>query len=215
MKLYILRHGQTDYNKAGRLQGQLDIELNDYGRELARETSKGLEAINFDLCICSPLNRAIETAELVLGSKPVKIIIDDRIQEISFGKYEGAQSDPKFRDIDDSKFYNFFDKTSDYPAPEGGGEDFEMLSKRVKNFLDELPKKYPNKTILVSTHGAVSRCMMNYFRHVPIKNFWNGGVHRNCSVSEVEYKDNKYNILVEGKVYYDAPEDNFYKINEK
>lgn len=58
MKLYLIRHGETDYNKMKRNQGQIDIPLNEYGRELARKTREGLAEVPFDLCLCSPLSRA-------------------------------------------------------------------------------------------------------------------------------------------------------------
>ena len=66
MKLYLIRHGETDYNKMKRNQGQIDIPLNEYGRELARKTREGLAEVPFDLCLCSPLSRARETAEIIL-----------------------------------------------------------------------------------------------------------------------------------------------------
>ena len=69
MKLYLIRHGETDWNIERRLQGQVDIELNEFGRTLAVKTGKGLENIQFDICFTSPLKRARETAELILAGK--------------------------------------------------------------------------------------------------------------------------------------------------
>ena len=63
MKLYLIRHGETDYNKQKRNQGRIDIPLNEYGRELAVKTKAGLADIPFSLCLSSPLVRARETAE--------------------------------------------------------------------------------------------------------------------------------------------------------
>lgn len=60
MKLYMVRHGETDWNKARKIQGQVDIPLNEFGRHLAIETGKGLADIPFELCISSPLLRAVE-----------------------------------------------------------------------------------------------------------------------------------------------------------
>ena len=87
MKLYLIRHGETDYNKQKKNQGQIDVPLNEYGRELAVKTREGLFNIPFDLCLCSPLGRARETAELVLEGRNVPVIIDERIIEVSFGSY--------------------------------------------------------------------------------------------------------------------------------
>lgn len=116
MKIYIIRHGQTEWNKSGRLQGQTDIALNENGKELAVKVGYALKEISFDRVISSPLARAVETAQLVLEknggragemlragkkwepnaasgivqSRKEKVLItDERIKEISFGEYEG------------------------------------------------------------------------------------------------------------------------------
>ena len=57
MKLYLIRHGETDYNKQKKNQGQIDVPLNEYGRELAVKTGEGLRDVPFDLCLCSPLGQ--------------------------------------------------------------------------------------------------------------------------------------------------------------
>ena len=66
MKIYFVRHGETDWNKDRKIQGQVNISLNEFGRHLARETAKGLKEIPFDVCFTSPLDRARETAEIIL-----------------------------------------------------------------------------------------------------------------------------------------------------
>ena len=88
MKLYMVRHGETDWNKARKIQGQVDIPLNAFGRHLAEETGKGLASIPFEACISSPLERAVETAELILEGRPVPIFTDRRIIEMAFGVWE-------------------------------------------------------------------------------------------------------------------------------
>ena len=90
MKLYLIRHGETDYNKQKRNQGRIDIPLNEYGRELAVKTKAGLADIPFSLCLSSPLVRARETAELILEGRPVPIFTDRRIIEMAFGVWEGG-----------------------------------------------------------------------------------------------------------------------------
>ena len=89
MKIYLMRHGETDYNKNKMIQGQCDIELNEYGRELARITAEGLKEVPLDVVYTSPLIRAKETAQIVIGDRKVLWIEEPRIQEICFGEYEG------------------------------------------------------------------------------------------------------------------------------
>ena len=90
--LYLMRHGQTDWNREYRLQGRTDIPLNDTGREMAAKARERYPDLSVDICYCSPLSRARETAEIFLAGRNVPIVPDGRIAEMSFGKYEGIQS---------------------------------------------------------------------------------------------------------------------------
>ncbi len=96
MKLYIVRHGITEWNALQKVQGSVDIPLAEEGIRLARLTGEALKDVHFDLCFSSPLQRAKQTAELILGERvsQVPVIPDKRIQEIDFGVLEGA----RFRD---------------------------------------------------------------------------------------------------------------------
>ena len=71
MLIYLVRHGETDWNLAGRVQGQADNDLNETGREQARLTAKKLFGVTFDAAFCSTLIRAIHTAQIILGEQPV------------------------------------------------------------------------------------------------------------------------------------------------
>ena len=89
MKLYIIRHGETSWNKEKKLQGRKDIMLDADGIRLAELTGEGMKDIDFDLVISSPLIRAKQTAELVMAGRQLPMITDKRMIEMSFGKWEG------------------------------------------------------------------------------------------------------------------------------
>lgn len=93
MKIYLFRHGETEWNRTRRLQGQSDIALNAFGRELAVKTAEALREIAFDRAFCSPLLRAAETAQIILGDRPVSLVSDERLKEMFFGEHEGAAFD--------------------------------------------------------------------------------------------------------------------------
>ena len=97
MLIYIIRHGETDLNAAGVLQGWYDQPLNDSGRFLAAETGKKLKGVRFDGCFSSPLKRAAETAEILLreSGNEIPVIYDDRLKEMSFGVKEGSRLSPE------------------------------------------------------------------------------------------------------------------------
>lgn len=204
MKLYLVRHGETDWNKLRKLQGQVDTSLNEFGRDLARETRGGLDHIPFAACYTSPLKRARETAEILLQGKDVPIMEDERLMEMAFGIYEGKCCSKEGWELPDS-FQKFFDDPVHYQAPHGG-ESFAEVKERLSAFLSELYKKeeYRDSNILITTHGAALAGLLNIIRKDPLEKYWGIGVQKNCAVSEVEVVDQVPKILAENIVYYKA-----------
>ncbi len=119
--IYIIRHGQTDYNLDGRITGRIDISLNKQGIKDALEIKDKLKNINFDYVFVSPLKRTIETAELIVNND---LIIDNRIIERSNGELEGKLKDEIPADVN----FNLINK-SKY-----GIEPIKNVRKRVKKF---------------------------------------------------------------------------------
>ena len=152
MNLYILRHGQTNYNVEGRFQGQVDTLLNETGEKQVEETATELSHIDFDIVISSPLTRAIQTAKKVTKKEIHK---DIRIIERSFGILEGQLSVPDYEEN--------FEKYKIEPM--------ESLQKRVNEFLDEVKEKYSKKqNVLVVTHEAIAQVIEAYFNGIPKSN---------------------------------------------
>ena len=89
MKVFITRHGQTEWNSLGRLQGRKDIELNEVGKEQALITGEKIKDEKIDIIITSPLKRARETAEIINKQFNVEIVEDDRLMERCYGDFEG------------------------------------------------------------------------------------------------------------------------------
>lgn len=207
MRIYLIRHGETDLNKHKILQGRSDHELNEYGRELARVTGKALKDVTFDLVFTSPLKRAKETAMLLVSENAAEvkppIFEEERIQEISFGDFEGKCYGKDNFNMPDDTFLNFFDKPERYNTPPNG-ESFADILKRTGDFLAELMEKdeYKDKTILLSTHGCALKALLANVRNTPISEFWGDGVHKNCAVSIVEVKDGRAIVTEDGKLFY-------------
>lgn len=203
MLVYLIRHGETDQNKQRKLQGQSDYELNAYGRELAQKTQEALAKIPFDIVFSSPLRRALETAEIVMGNRDIPFIEDDRLKEISFGEYEGLCCGKHGYNIPDADFLNFFEAPEKYNTPPGG-ESFAQIIARTGAFWEELIQNtvYQDKTILLSTHGCALKALLANIRTTEIKDFWGEGVHKNCAVTMVQVKEGIGKVLQEGRIYY-------------
>ena len=204
MRLYMVRHGETNWNKAKKVQGRADIPLNAYGRELAEKTAEGLRGISFDLAYTSPLSRAKETAQIVLQGRKIHLIEEPQIQEICFGDYEGIVYRGEGLDPQSAEFVKFFDDTANY-IPKGDGESVGQLMERVDGFLKALYQnpELQDKMILLSTHGAAVTAMKNCIKNEwsPAK-FWQMGVPKNCAVTIVEVEGGIPKIIEEDKLYY-------------
>ena len=214
MKLYLLRHGETDWNKAGRFQGQTDIPLNDAGRELARITRRNMPHVKFDSVYCSPLQRAVETAKIFLeGDFPLEQIrYDKRIIEISFGEQEGAIIQ-QAKDDPSHPMFNMLWHPESY-QPKGNAESFLQVVERANDFLQHeiLPLEKECENILIVAHGALNRSLVVAAGHKEIKDFW-GARYYNCCVTTLEVTDGKIELLKEAEVYYDTT--NFMAVTTK
>ena len=179
MSLYVVRHGQTHWNKEGKIQGSTDIELNETGIEQAKSLKEELKDKDIDLAICSTLKRAMKTAELATEGLGIPIIYDDAIVERNFGILEG-----KIPTGDEFEHhFNYYKDNLDPTI-----ESMHHIVDRVWGFLDRIKEKYKSKNILLVTHGGVIREIDAYF---------NGGIPKdghlphigvnNCEIIKYEF----------------------------
>lgn len=147
MNLYVVRHGQTDWNVQGRIQGSTDIELNSTGLNQAQKTAELLKNIDFDVIYSSPLKRTVDTAKIINKYHNVSIIEDSRIIERNFGNFEGTQN--VLTDISD-----YLDYKKNLSS--NNVESIKELFKRIEDFLLDIYNKYKdtNTNILVVSHGG-------------------------------------------------------------
>jgi broad specificity phosphatase PhoE len=157
--LIFIRHGETDWNVEGRLQGQRDIPLNDNGRAQARRNGTAIKAAipaaaQFDF-VASPLSRSRETMEIVraaIGLRPSDYATDDRLKELTFGAWEGFTDEDLRTEVDPELIAaRAKDKWGFLPP---GGESYRVLSERVSDWLSGIVRP----TLAVS-HGGVGRVL--------------------------------------------------------
>ena len=172
--IYFVRHGQTDWNKIGRIQGQTDIELNKHGEEQALVIKEKLKDIKFDKVFSSPSKRALKTAQLICDSK---IVVDNRLKERFNGELEGKLKNeitvfPDFNDPQETLY---------------GIESLNSFKNRIKDFIEEILNKYKDKNVLVVTHAGVCIYARCYFEGEPKDNNYESYKLKNCEV--LSYKN--------------------------
>lgn len=202
MKLYIMRHGETDWNKERRLQGQADIPLNANGRQTAGETSRGMKHLMFDAAYTSPLIRAAETARLVIDQRRIPLRIDERLKEMSFGPYEGLCCAKENWEIPDQGFENFFLAPDRYQPPKGA-DSFKMVIDRVAVFMEDVVRTQPPESnILVVAHGVVVGAFLAIAENRSIAEFWQDRVQKNCAVNILDVKEKEYRVIEKNIIFY-------------
>ncbi len=152
MKIYLTRHGLTDWNQRHIIQGKTDIPLNEEGRAQARITRDTLAQTPLEAIYVSPLIRARETAQIINELHHVPIYPDQRLEERGFGDLEGA-------DIDQVDFTHFWNIAYEHSYR---CERTSLFYERVYDFIEEI-KQAKHQTILVVAHGGVSLPFYFYF----------------------------------------------------
>lgn len=180
--LYLVRHGETEWNKSSIVMGHLDSPLTEAGLEQAKATAQKLKDIHFDAIFCSDLHRAQKTAEIIKLERQLTIQTSKALRERTYGSWEGRLGQDYRKN-----FQLLFDRVNQLPEQEAKSfkfasdieSDEEVISRFITR-LREIAVAYPNKTVLVITHGG---CIRTFLMHVgymkrgelPVGSFSNAG----------------------------------------
>ncbi len=167
--IYLVRHGQTDWNAEYRLQGQVDTPLNETGRRQAKRNGEALARIFAELSrfdfVASPLGRTRETMEIIrgaMGLEPETYRSDEMLKEINFGDWQGRTWD-ELRAERPDEIAARFDDPWNTVAPGETGESYAMLSVRALSWLEAV-----TEDTIVVTHGGINRCVRGHIEKIPL-----------------------------------------------
>ena len=150
--ILFVRHGETEHNKQNKMQGRLDIPLNEAGKNQAKHTAEQLKNQNIDVIYSSPLSRAKQTAEIINQYHNKPILIDDRINEIELGNLTGITRDYKIIDSLEDPAY----------AKAHNAEDFDTFYKRCVDFYNSIENTEQN--VLIVAHSGVGYQLKKYLK---------------------------------------------------
>ena len=203
MKIYLMRHGLTEWNKVWRLQGRTDIALAEEGVQQAKEAGQKLKVIPFDKVLSSPLSRAKVTAEIIaeghtINGKPLEVEVDERLIELGFGIHEGMteENDPAL----ENRIHLLKDPVKYVPLD--GAESYEQLDARCRSFLEDL-KKLEGKCehVLIVGHGALDKGIIRAVLNADLKDFWDFPWIDNCGYAVIDCTDGYFSMAPEYEVY--------------
>ncbi|MGE7665111.1 histidine phosphatase family protein [Ureibacillus composti] len=182
IEILLIRHGETEWNAEGRLQGWLDSNLTPTGRRHAEKLRDFLSQKTFDAVYSSPSQRALQTANIIVNQK-MNIIQDARLQEIRLGNWQGRLIKEILQN--DSKRYLHYTESPELYDPDPESERFEQVSKRMGEFLHNCTQKHDGERIVVVTHGVAIRALLVAIRQLPIQEIWNTGEITGTSLTKL------------------------------
>ena len=210
MKIYLFRHGETDWNKAHKVQGHSDIPLNENGIRQAEAVAEKIADIPFDAVFASPLVRARKTAEVLVSAMKRKLPItyDRRLIEIGFGVEEGDDLDHIMAHEDDP-LHSFIVAPHLYVPPEGG-ESIDDVWNRFHSFFDEMvsplekafggPGAIPEggeHNVLIVAHGALARAVTSHLIGRDRSRFWGDKKMGNLALNLLDLTDGRLTLIEE------------------
>lgn len=194
MRIFFIRHGQTEWNARHRIQGgTVEIDLNADGVCQVEAAADGVSraGLSFDRIYSSPFRRAMHTAEIICSRVGGTPIPDDRIHEINFGEYEGTPYlDGGF--CDDNIRAAFENPPAYVPR---GGETFDQVLLRVRGFLENelMPLENSCRSVFVVAHGGVLHAVVTLVLGLDVSRFWEGR-QRNCCVHVVDLVNGQFTL---------------------
>lgn len=199
MKLFVVRHGETEWNAQKRLQGHLDSPLTDNGIYHAELLGKKLEAISFDSIISSPSERAMHTARIVKGNRALAIETDHRLKEINLGSWQG-KTFVEIKETDPYTYENYVKYPKLYKRDEKGAETLIDVIDRVHGFLEYMENRNQPGSYLIVTHGVVVKALQLICKTNSIDQIWEPPNIDGTSLTIVEIINGKRKLLVEGDI---------------
>lgn len=178
MKIYYVRHGETNWNLEKKMQGgEVENLLNDTGIKQAEKTKKELETKKYDIIICSPMERAKQTAQIINNGKNIPMIIDERLRERKLGELNGNQVTAECEE----KIWRY-----DLNTEIKYGENLQQFEKRILDFLKDIKEKYKDNTLLIVAHGGIAKIIKAYLDGNKKQNDLSNYKMENCEILEIE-----------------------------
>lgn len=170
-RIYLVRHGETEWNKSGRYQGKTDVPLSSTGILQAKSCAEVLRKIQIDRIVCSNLSRALLTAQTINEDRNIPLTIDKDLQELNFGDWEGLTYDEIT-----ARWPGAIEEMYSNPSTVGisNGESWPVLQERSWQAVKrELTKTEEGETLLVVCHGGTIRALLCKLLNIPLDNAWN------------------------------------------
>ena len=168
-RIYLIRHGETEWNKESKLQGHSNVLLSPEGIHQARLLAKHMPFHTVNAVYSSDLSRAVDTARILAFRFGLPVIKKKDLREINFGNWEGRRLSELATEMS-ADFEYFFTRPDKIHPP--NGENFLEAQARMLTALNEIIAEHPNQSVIVVSHGAVIRLLFCALLGMPIRKMW-------------------------------------------
>lgn len=184
-KLYLVRHGESEWNNLERIQGQKDTFLTFKGEKQAEKIANRLVSEEIDIIYSSDLKRANETANIIGEKLNLQVTPSEAFREIKFGSWEGLSTE-ELTEKNSEEHFIWLNQPHNFKMD--GAETLYEVQKRAMNKIDSILKSNPNKNILVVSHGATIKTIILGYVGIDLK-YYNRMTLNNTSLSIIEFRD--------------------------
>ena len=197
LKLYIVRHGETEWNVIKRFQGQLNTPLTEKGMEKLRETGKNLENVLFEEVYTSELERTVNSAEIILNenrgykNKKMELKKLTELNEVHFGVWQGLKYEEVFLKYPEEA-NNYFYNVKNYKAENVKAENLKDALERFLRGINKILDNHKSGNILIVTHGTVFEMFINYVENSSIFDIDERTLMGNGDYKIFSYEDGKF-----------------------
>ena len=169
MKIFLVRHGETQWNKLGKFQGQVDVALNQRGLAQARDAAKAALAWRPTALYSSPLRRTMQVAEAVSRKVGLPVTVDPRLMELNLGELEGATS----RQMKEqwSQVYSSWRENPGATVMPGGESMAQLQERAWQSFLEVEATHLEDDAVLIVSHNFAIRCIISQLLGIPWSHF--------------------------------------------
>lgn len=196
LKIYIVRHGQTEFNVQKRLQGRMDSPLTEKGRENASALGLHLFDIDFELVLASPSKRAQTTAELICRGRDIGIQTENDMREINLSHWEGKLNEELIAEYPEESDI-FWNKPHLYKPVEG--DSYYDVQERAVNVIKRLAEQYESGNILIVTHTVVIKAIVAYFKGSTMDKLWEPPYILDTCISILEADGDRIKVVSVGE----------------
>ena len=188
VKIILVRHGETDWNRDQVFRGRIDVALNEVGLRQARVLQESLHDSELDGIYSSPLKRAFETASIVGENRNVAVTVEEGLIDIDFGKWQGL-SHQKVKEEYKNLYETWLTQPQLVTFPDG--ETLKEVRRRSMGVLEMVVKNNPGKTLAFVSHRVVLKVLLCTMLGLELSHFWY--IRQDtCAINRFELKDGNY-----------------------